>query len=218
VNKVKGMNVKETGHKTLALPCTPKGIQTRASILEAARTVFGRDGYVAMRVGDVATEAGLSLGSLYRYFLNKEDLFACLIADIHERLFDASRAVHTDFQSAPYEALLESNHGYLQCYFENRDIMRALFEAVTVEEKYRNIWWGMRTRHIARFVHALKHAHGISDVDGVDIGVIVDAMASMVEQSAYCWFAQENLNEAPVSLETAAKAVTIIWYRAFFKA
>jgi AcrR family transcriptional regulator len=197
-----------------ATPVTPKGVQTREKILQVARTVFARDGYVAMRMGDVAIEAGLSMGSLYRYFKNKEDLFAHLIADVHETLFQASKATQNDFAAEPFEALLESNRGYLECYYNNRDIMRALFEAVTVDKEDRAIWWHMRERHIDRFTHALASAHGITEIDGIDARVVVDSMASLVEQSAYCWYAQEELNAAPIPLDTAARTVTMIWYRA----
>lgn len=199
-----------------AEPVTPKGVKTREKILEVARVVFARDGYVAMRMGDVAIEAGLSMGSLYRYFKNKEDLFAKLIANIHDTLFQASGATQSDFATQPFEALLESNRGYLECYYNNRDLMRALFEAVTVDKQDRDIWWQMRERHIDRFTHALESAHGITQIDGIAARVVVDSMASLVEQSAYCWYAQEELNSEPVPLDTAARTVTMIWYRAIF--
>ena len=199
------------------LPVTPKGKRTRAGILDAARKVFAEQGYVGMRMADVADEAKLSMGALYRYFKNKEDLFANLIEDIHEVLLKSSRAVHADFRSEPYEALLEANRGYLEHYYENRDVMRAFFEAMTVNERYRKIWWEMRAHHIERFVHALKKHHGITEVNGVDVTVITEAMASMVEQSAYCWYAQEELQAETLPLDIAAKTVTIIWHQAFFE-
>ena len=199
-----------------AEPVTPKGIQTREKILQAARKVFSADGYVAMRMGDVAVEAGLSLGSLYRYFENKEDLFARLISNIHDSLFEASRSTEHNFQDSPFEALLEANKGYLECYYNNRDIMRALFEAAAVDDRDREIWWNMRERHIERFVKALETHHNITEVDGVDVRSIIYAMASMVEQSAYCWYAQEELNPDVMPVDLAARTVTIIWYRAIF--
>jgi AcrR family transcriptional regulator len=199
-----------------AVPTTPKGRRTRALILEAARQVFAREGYVTLRMSDVASEAGVSMGALYRYFQNKEDLFVHLMGDIHEELFEASRAQAHDFRTAPYDALLEANRGYLGHYRDNRDVMRAFIEAATVDTRFRDIWWGMRQRHVERFVHALEAAHGISRVDGVDTALVAEAMASMVEQSAYAWFAHEELNAAPVTLENAAHVVARIWYRAFF--
>lgn len=201
---------------TMNLPVTPKGRRTRNNILNASRRVIARHGYVAMRVGDVATEAGLSLGAFYRYFENKDDMFSHLIANIHEELFRASRATSHDLKTDPYGALREANYGYLEHYYENRDIMRALFEAVTVDRHYRAIWWQMRQRHVLRFIHALETTHGITEINGIGARILAEAMASMTEQSAYCWFAQENLNTETVSLETAAETISMIWYRTFF--
>ena len=67
-----------------AVPTTPKGRRTWQQLLEAARAVFARDGYVNARMADIAEEAGLSMGALYRYFENKESVFEHLVTDIHE--------------------------------------------------------------------------------------------------------------------------------------
>ena len=198
-------------------PQTTKGQRTRKNILNCARKVFARAGYVTLRMSDVAEESGVSMGALYRYFQNKDDLFVNLIGDIHEQMFSASRASEHDFAADPYQALLAANRGYLKHYHENRDVMRALIEAGTVDERFRDVWWQMRRRHIDRFVYALKTSHGIETVSGVSVRTVVESMASLVEQSAYTWFAQEELNDKPISVETAAQVVTRVWYRTFFE-
>ena len=198
-------------------PQTTKGQRTRKNILNCARKVFARAGYVTLRMSDVAEESGVSMGALYRYFQNKDDLFVNLIGDIHEQMFSASRASEHDFAADPYQALLAANRGYLKHYHENRDVMRALIEAGTVDERFRDVWWQMRRRHIDRFVYALKTSHGIETVSGVSVRTVVESMASLVEQSAYTWFAQEELNDKPISVETAAQVVTRVLYRTFFE-
>lgn len=197
-------------------PQTTKGFKTRAKILKCARKVFAHSGYVTLRMSDVASESGVSMGALYRYFKNKDDLFINLIGDIHEDMFKASRSHEYDFSTEPFEALLAANKGYLAHYHENRDVIRALIEAGTVDNRFRDVWWKMRNRHVDRFVHALKKSHEIETVDGVPAYLIVESMASLVEQSAYTWFAQEELNVKPISVEVAAQIVTRIWYRTFF--
>ena len=197
-------------------PQTTKGFKTRAKILKCARKVFAHSGYVTLRMSDVASESGVSMGALYRYFKNKDDLFINLIGDIHEDMFKASRSHEYDFSNEPFEALLAANKGYLAHYHENRDVIRALIEAGTVDNRFRDVWWKMRNRHVDRFVHALKKSHEIETVDGVPAYLFVESMASLVEQSAYTWFAQEELNVKPISVEVAAQIVTRIWYRTFF--
>src|SRR5438477_2538970 len=52
-----------------------KGEVTRAAILEAAIVRFGRDGYRAASVADIARDAGVGGTVAYAYFPNKEALF-----------------------------------------------------------------------------------------------------------------------------------------------
>jgi AcrR family transcriptional regulator len=199
-----------------ATPTTPKGIRTRKHILDGARRVFARDGFVRARMLDVAQESELSLGAVYRYFENKERLFEALIADIHEELYVASRASHARFASEPFAALLEANFGYLAHYRANRDVMRTLIEAANVDKFFRDIWWKMRARHAERFVVALRDSYGVEQVDGADVAIAADAVACMVEQSAYVWYAHEDLHGDDVPVGEAAQIVTRAWYRVFF--
>jgi AcrR family transcriptional regulator len=65
-------------------------------IVDAALDVFAERGFAATRLEDVAERAGVSKGTLYLYFRNKEDLFKAVIqqglvpniASAEERLAD----------------------------------------------------------------------------------------------------------------------------------
>jgi AcrR family transcriptional regulator len=198
-------------------PTTPKGLRTQARILDAARAVFARDGFVETRMSDIARAAGLSAGGLYRYFMNKEDVFAAMVAELFQELFEASGNTTHSFLAEPFEALFESNRGYLAVYHANRDLMRAIVEAVAVDSRFRDMWWAARQRHVMRFVKAARAVHGKRRVDGIDMEVVVEAMACMVEQSAYLWWAQEQLAEHQVSLDDAARVVARVWYLSVFR-
>jgi AcrR family transcriptional regulator len=52
-----------------------KGEQTRRAILDAAVARFGRDGFRATSVADIARDAGIGGTVAYAYFPNKEALF-----------------------------------------------------------------------------------------------------------------------------------------------
>ncbi len=195
-------------------PTTPKGLRTRAAILAAARQVFSEVGYVEARMSDVVGASGLSMGAVYRYFENKEDLFAQVIADLHELLFEASRSP-VSLQEDPYAALLAANSGYLALYHENRDLMRAFVESTAMEPRFLAIWWNMRERHVDRFVAVVRRL-GVTEIDGLDARTAAQAMASLVEQSAYTWFAHHALNDTEVGVEDAARLVTRAWYLMFF--
>jgi AcrR family transcriptional regulator len=52
-----------------------KGAHTRRAVLEAAISRFGRDGFRATSVADIARDAGVGGTVPYAYFPNKENLF-----------------------------------------------------------------------------------------------------------------------------------------------
>ncbi|WP_328471542.1 TetR family transcriptional regulator [Actinoplanes sp. NBC_00393] len=58
---------------------------TRQALLTAARRRFAADGYTATSVRDIATEAGVNVALISRYFESKEGLFrACLRGTVDE--------------------------------------------------------------------------------------------------------------------------------------
>ncbi len=56
-----------------------KGVSKKAikeaSIIQAATEVFGRKGFQAASISEIAEKAGVAEGSIYQYFKNKQDLF-----------------------------------------------------------------------------------------------------------------------------------------------
>lgn len=52
-----------------------------AEIISAALAVFTARGFSATRLDDVAAKAGISKGTLYLYFRNKEDLFKAMVRE-----------------------------------------------------------------------------------------------------------------------------------------
>lgn len=65
---------------------TPAQLQSRRDqILSAATVCFARKGCAQATMQDVAAEAGLSVGALYRYFPGKDDLIASVFEGIGRR-------------------------------------------------------------------------------------------------------------------------------------
>src|SRR5687768_3449417 len=65
-----------------------KGEQTRQAILDAAIARFGRDGYRATSVADIARDAGVGGTVAYAYFPGKEALFLAAVDE------DAAAVIH----------------------------------------------------------------------------------------------------------------------------
>ena len=58
----------------------------RAQIIEGAKRVFMRLGFDAASMNDITREAGVSKGTIYVYFENKEDLFGAIIEQERQRI------------------------------------------------------------------------------------------------------------------------------------
>lgn len=63
-----------------------RGIQRMASILDAAETVFSQVGYAEANTHQIADAAGVSPGSLYQFFSNKEEIAQALALRYAEEL------------------------------------------------------------------------------------------------------------------------------------
>jgi AcrR family transcriptional regulator len=65
--------------------------QRRAAILNAARTVFARQGYASTVVDDIARQAEIGKGTLYLYFPSKEQIYLAALLEDAKRLDQESR-------------------------------------------------------------------------------------------------------------------------------
>lgn len=68
----------------------------RDQILDGAKRVFAANGYDGSSMNDITRAAGVSKGTIYVYFNNKEELFAALIQRERERIFDAVSSILDD--------------------------------------------------------------------------------------------------------------------------
>ncbi len=64
--------------------------ETRAALVAAGRALFGRDGFAATSVEDLARQARVTTGALYHHFPTKTALFETVFEDAHRQLLEAS--------------------------------------------------------------------------------------------------------------------------------
>jgi len=88
--------------------------KTRALLLQAAETIFVRDGYEGAELGEIAALAGRTKGAIYAQFESKEDIFLALIEE------------RTNYHRAQMEKVLaestsiEGNMAALRTFFLQR--------------------------------------------------------------------------------------------------
>jgi AcrR family transcriptional regulator len=73
------------------VPRSPKQYEamraaTQEKVQAAAIVLFARRGFAATNMRDIAREAGISTGSIYRHYATKDDLFSALVAQATDGL------------------------------------------------------------------------------------------------------------------------------------
>jgi AcrR family transcriptional regulator len=72
----------------------------REQILEGAKRVFMTVGFDAASINDITREAGVSKGTIYVYFANKDDLFAALMERERARVGQSMQDMLSSIDSA----------------------------------------------------------------------------------------------------------------------
>jgi AcrR family transcriptional regulator len=88
-------------------PLGRRGERTRRQLLDAGAKVLPARGYHDARVDDVVEAAGVSHGTFYRYFANKDDFFRVLAEEAATRLIELVDRLRLDAPPADLRAWLD---------------------------------------------------------------------------------------------------------------
>jgi AcrR family transcriptional regulator len=121
--------------------------ERRADIVEAARRVFEEKGYYKTKIDDIAAKAGLSHGTIYRYFPSKDALATEIIADYgaigYLEVLKEKNILHTD----PAVVLKSMAKAYYRNVDERLPLIRfRITEAVSQAELGRNYYRNIHHR------------------------------------------------------------------------
>jgi AcrR family transcriptional regulator len=72
----------------------------RLTLIDAARDVLAQEGYDGLTIRRVAERAEYSLGTVYGYFADKDDLLYALVLEDFNRLTERLRAIRDSYQGA----------------------------------------------------------------------------------------------------------------------
>jgi AcrR family transcriptional regulator len=113
-------------------PSAERGVE----ILDAAATVFARQGYDGTSIDDIADELGATKGRVYHYYRSKADLLLGVLSSGAQRLIDEVGPLAADGDLPPDERLyrmarahamtMMDNHSYQ--YVSLRSLDRHMFE------------------------------------------------------------------------------------------
>jgi|GEM_PF-876258 len=164
------------------LPRSVKGIRTRQMIQDAAARVFTQRGLAQATMNDVAEEAGIASGSVYRYFADKADILHSLQAAVEEAIIRESHLPLDHGRLAIHGQML----AYLDCYERHLGAIRAWRELAAPGSELAAAWNGMRNSFIERSIRVLRYGQtsGIARED-LDMSVVADLHSMAYEGAAY---------------------------------
>src|SRR5438874_4879311 len=106
--------------------------ETQRAILQAAEVVFGESGLGGARMEDIAVRAGVSVGTLYNHFEDRDALVAELIVTRRQDLLERLDAVLASTEKDGFGAQLEQ---FVQAVLEHFDSHKA-FLAIVLESEH----------------------------------------------------------------------------------
>lgn len=98
------------------------GIESKKQIMKAGMAVFSQKGYAKASIREIARSAGISVGGVYIYFRNKEELYKSLISEKMTDIGSRTCIVAAKARSAR-EALSEFCAIYLEHARENKEFI-----------------------------------------------------------------------------------------------
>jgi AcrR family transcriptional regulator len=105
----------------------PEREQRRREILDAARTFFEQKGYEATTMAEIAQAAHLAVGTLYKFFKDKRDLYQTLVAETMEDFEQQLTAALRD----PPDDVIAQLHRYIdlgaELFVKHLPIIRVYF-------------------------------------------------------------------------------------------
>ncbi|OAA18914.1 transcriptional regulator [Frankia sp. EI5c] len=174
-------------------PRSRKGAATRARLLDAAKTVFEKDGFLEARISDIAEEAGLSHGSFYHYFDSKEQIFREIAKEMADLLnAPLSTAIFIPSSTAPpRERIRAGIRRFLESYRAEARIIGVIEQVSRYDAELNGERFEHQQRDRDRVVGSIRQlqALGLTDPD-IDPAIAAHSLGAMVSRFAEMWLVQ----------------------------
>jgi len=164
-------------------PASKRGLRTRNRILEAALVVFQREGLVDATMQEIGRQAGLSSGSVYRYFTDKAEIFAFLLQQLESELREETTLpVDDDDKLVVRPAVLR----YFELYRMHSSLYRVWWESLEPPSEFSEAWVRMHDDYRRGFAAALKRGQraGVTAPD-LDIALTSELAVLLFERPTF---------------------------------
>lgn len=188
-------------------------IDTRQRILDAARVIFARYGYVDASIEQIVTLCHVSRGTFYYYFKNKEDVFEQLVLALNDAMDQVRvRSIATD----PYLKIEATNRAYFAMWAEHHDIMANLAQISAIEPRFEVLHRRIRSRFIDRVRRHLERAVPARECRELNPEIASSALGGMVDAFAYHWLGTGWVAIENATLEQVVQELSELWYHALY--
>jgi AcrR family transcriptional regulator len=195
---------------TAAVPRSKKGARTRTRLMDAAKTVFERDGFLDARIVDIAETAGLAAGSFYHYFDSKEQIFREVAQAQEERLTAPDDdAADDDAAPSPWERIRRANRRYLERYRDEAALMGVIEQVSRYDAEVNAARMATMKHFVERAERAIRRMQRDKLVDRkLDPTFAADALGAMVARFAEIWLVQGYRD---YDFDDAVDQLTLLW-------
>lgn len=187
--------------------------QKRRDILDAAARVFSKHGFHAATVAQIAEEQGIGLGTFYRYFESKLDVFHAVIDEVMGEVA-AVLAPESATESQTLQAyrvqVERIGRGLFDAFQQNRALARLLFVeapgiSVELNEKLQAtvMFFGIATQ--AYLENGVTRGFLRKDLD-------VEVTALLVNSMVFEGVRQLAAKEDPAELSRWTRAITALMF------
>lgn len=186
-------------------PVTRRGTRTRQALVDAARVVFERDGYLDARLSDITDEAKCATGTFYTYFLDKAEIFAAVMEATKNEMLHPGME-HVDGVDDPAAIIEASNRAYLESYRRNAKLMQLLEQVSSIDPKVRELRRDRGWVFVKRNARAIKDLQdrGLADPD-VDPEMASRVLSGMISRLAFATFVLNDGGDFEQLVYTASR-------------
>lgn len=193
-------------------PRSPKGERTRARLIEAAKKVFERDGFLNARIVDIARTAHAAPGTFYHYFDSKEQIFREVARSQEERLTAPDDQQEPAEALSPVDRIRRANRRYLQRYRDEAALMGVIEQVSRYDPEVNAARMATMKHFVERAERAIRHWQeaGLAD-RRLDPATAADALGAMVARFAELWLVQGYRD---YDFDEAVEQLTLLWANA----
>lgn len=192
------------------MPLGPKAQRTRSTILHAAAELFARDGYQRTTVADVASAAGVSLGTVYQYFRDRSDLVAALVHNNVSHMLERTDTAWRAEEGG--EGLQRVLRNFVRSYAEAGPVAGVWEEVSHVDEELGNLRRRLSRAFTVAVEQEIRRASAAGLLrDDVDPGMAAVALTGMVDRYCYVTYVFDPPADGPPAPDDAADLLTRLW-------